>query len=122
MPELVAIDHVQLAIPMGGEADARRFYVGVLGFVEIPKPAPLAARGGAWFQLGPIALHVGVEQDFVAAKKAHPAFRVASRQELDAWSHHFRIHNIDVRWSDELPDVFRFHVDDCFGNRLEFTT
>ena len=70
------IDHVQLAMPAGGEALARRFYGEVLGLTEIPKPANLAARGGAWFECGPLQLHLGVEADFRPAKRAHPALLV----------------------------------------------
>src|SRR5512138_1115406 len=71
-----AIDHVQIAMPPGGEEQARRFYVGVLGFTEILKPPQLAQRGGAWFQAGAVQLHLGVEADFRPARKAHPAFLV----------------------------------------------
>ena len=71
------IDHVQLAIPVGGEARARRFYGEILGLVEVPKPPNLATRGGAWFRCGPLQLHLGVESDFRAAKKAHPALLVS---------------------------------------------
>ena len=71
------IDHVQLAIPVGGEALARRFYGELHGLVEFPKPSNLAARGGAWFRCGPMQLHLGVESDFRAARKAHPALLVS---------------------------------------------
>ena len=107
------IDHVQLAIPPGGEDDARSFYVGVLGLSEIPKPAALAVRGGAWFESGAVQIHVGVEQEFVPARKAHPALLVAGLRDLVAAA------GLDVRWSDEIPGVERCHVDDPFGNRIE---
>jgi 4-hydroxyphenylpyruvate dioxygenase-like putative hemolysin len=73
---IISIDHVQLAMPAGGEAVARRFYGDVLGFEEVPKPAALAGRGGVWFQSGVVQLHLGVEADFRPARKAHPALRV----------------------------------------------
>jgi len=69
------IDHVQLAMPSGGEERARRFFVDVLGMTEIAKPPELAKRGGCWFASGKVQVHLGVENDFRAAKKAHPALR-----------------------------------------------
>jgi hypothetical protein len=73
---IVGYDHVQVAIPSGGEAVAHDYYGGLLGMVELPKPATLAARGGCWFTAGAAVLHLGVESDFRAARKAHPAFIV----------------------------------------------
>jgi hypothetical protein len=69
----VRVDHVQLAIPSDREADARAFYCGLLGMREILKPQPLAARGGLWLQSGGVVIHLGVEADFRAARKAHPS-------------------------------------------------
>ena len=109
----VGIDHVQLAIPVGREAEARRFYVGALGMDEIPKPPLLAARGGAWFRAGPVEIHVGGEPEFVPARKAHPALLVDDLAGLVESS------GLDVRWSEEMPSVLRCHVDDPFGNRIE---
>ena len=108
-----AIDHVQLAIPAGGEASARAFYTGVLGLVEVPKPAALAARGGCWFERGDVRVHVGVEADFRPARKAHPAFVVAGLVALVARR------GLTVTWSDEIPGTRRCHIDDPFGNRIE---
>ena len=71
----LAIDHVQLAMPPGGEDTARRFYRDLLGMAEIPKPPELAKRGGCWFESGEMQIHLGVEKDFRPAKKAHPALR-----------------------------------------------
>lgn len=71
------IDHVQVAAPAGGESEARRFYTGILGLNEIEKPESLKARGGVWFEFADFQLHVGVEEPFAPAKKAHPAFRVS---------------------------------------------
>ena len=118
MSALVAgIDHVQVAAPPGCEGDARRFFGDVLGLPELPKPEPLAARGGVWFACGDGELHVGVDEAFVPARKAHPAFRVrdlaAVRERLAAAGH-------DPRDDAEIPGVARFYVDDPFGNRLEF--
>ena len=110
---LVGIDHVQLAMPAGAEDEARRFYVGVLGLVELPKPPALASRGGCWFEDGPVKLHLGVEVGFRAARKAHPALLV------DDLYHFVSERDLVVRWSDEIPGVDRCYVDDPFGNRIE---
>ena len=77
------IHHVQLACPAGSEAPLRAFYHGVLGLAEIPKPPALAARGGCWFRGHGIELHLGVEEDFRPARKAHPGLLV---RDLDAWA------------------------------------
>jgi catechol 2,3-dioxygenase-like lactoylglutathione lyase family enzyme len=110
----VELDHVQIAAPPGCEAEARRFFGGLLGLRELEKPEPLRARGGVWFALGDRQLHIGVEQDFAPARKAHPAFRV-SPGELD------RLAGVleGVEWDDSLPGVRRFYVADPWGNRIE---
>jgi catechol 2,3-dioxygenase-like lactoylglutathione lyase family enzyme len=113
LPEWRGIDHVQVAIPVGFEDAARSFYVGVLGLIEVPKPPALAARGGAWFEAGETRIHVGVEADFVPARKAHPALLIAGLRDFVDQS------GLDVAWSDEIPDTVRCHVDDPFGNRIE---
>jgi catechol 2,3-dioxygenase-like lactoylglutathione lyase family enzyme len=113
---LVAIDHVQLAMPPGGEEEATAFYEGILGLARRPKPPALAARGGCWFSNGDVVLHLGVEVEFRAARKAHPAIKVEGFEalcvELDARGH-------QVRPDHELPDVRRSYVDDPFGPRIE---
>ncbi len=78
------LDHVQLAMPAGREDEARRFYAEMLGIPEVPKPPHLAVRGGCWFESGALKVHLGVEQEFVAARKAHPAFVVDGLRELVA--------------------------------------
>jgi catechol 2,3-dioxygenase-like lactoylglutathione lyase family enzyme len=113
---IVALDHVQLAMPAGGEALARRFYGEVLGLEEIPKPAALAGRGGAWFRGGSMELHLGVDADFRPARKAHPALRarglsVLIRRCVDAGH--------PVERAVPVPGVERVYVDDPFGNRIE---
>lgn len=118
---LLGLDHVQIAIPVGGEERARAFYVGVLGLHEVPKPPVMAARGGVWFVVGAQGLHVGVEDPFVPAKKAHPAFRLGSGDDVRALASHLEVRGHTVRWSNETAEAVRFHVDDPFGNRLEMT-
>lgn len=114
---IVRIDHVQLAMPTNGEDDARRFYGDVLGFTEVPKPKPLASRGGCWFEGPSVGIHLGVDADFVPARKAHPAFQVA---DLAAFQAMLDRVGVLIRPDSSLPNVRRFYVDDPFGNRIEF--
>jgi len=113
---ITGIDHVQVAAPAGCEAEARAFYGGLLGLEELPKPEPLAARGGCWFRAGAQELHVGVEEPFAPARKAHPGLVV---DDLAALAERLRGQGIEVRPDDSLPGVIRAHVADPFGNRLE---
>lgn len=115
MPVL-GIDHVQLAMPRGEEQRARDFYSGVLGIPEVPKPATLAARGGVWFERASLKIHLGVEDDFRPARKAHPALLVQNLQELVEV---MRQRGVDVIDDDALPGYTRVYVSDPFGNRLE---
>jgi catechol 2,3-dioxygenase-like lactoylglutathione lyase family enzyme len=118
MMHITALDHLQLAMPRGEEAAARAFYGQLLGLPELPKPAPLAPRGGCWFALpNGQALHLGVEEPFAPARKAHPAFVVA---DLDACEAALVAAGIAVTPDTSLPDVRRFYANDPFGNRIEF--
>jgi catechol 2,3-dioxygenase-like lactoylglutathione lyase family enzyme len=110
------IDHVQLAMPPGGEDAARSFYAGVLEMDEIPKPPELAKRGGAWFQSGAAVVHLGVETDFRPARKAHPALLVRGLPEL---LDRLRATGAEVTEDDLLPGYNRAYVHDPFGNRIE---
>jgi catechol 2,3-dioxygenase-like lactoylglutathione lyase family enzyme len=110
---------VQLAAPPGCEAEARRFFGDLLGLEELEKPEPLRARGGAWFALGDSGeLHIGVEEPFAPARKAHPAFRL-SPGELDELAARLEAAGERVEWDDSLPGVRRFYTADPWGNRLE---
>lgn len=111
------IHHIQLAMPEGGEDAARRFYGGLLGLTELPKPPRLAARGGVWFRLGAQELHLGVESNFAPARKAHPALHWSG---LAALREELREGGVLVREEEPLPGFRRFYADDPFGNRLEF--
>ncbi|HMK84878.1 MAG TPA: VOC family protein [Steroidobacteraceae bacterium] len=113
---VLRIDHVQLAMPRGGEADARRFYGELLGLHETPKPPDLAARGGAWFELGDVQVHLGVDTEFRPAKKAHVGFVVGALDELVA---RLRAAGHDPRIADPLSGRHRAFVEDPFGNRVE---
>lgn len=112
------IDHVQVAIPSGGETTARAYYGLLLGMNEVPKPPALAARGGCWFESGSAVLHLGVEESFAPARKAHPAFLV---EDLTALQDRLMAEGYECQRSDgELPGISRFHTFDPFGNRIEF--
>lgn len=112
----IAIDHVQLAMPPGGENAARRFFCDLLGMTEVAKPAELAKRGGCWFLSGSVQIHLGVESDFRPAKKAHPALRCRDYPSLVA---HLRQNGIEVVEAEDIPGVRRSHIFDPFGNRIE---
>ena len=113
---VVGIDHVQVAIPRGTEDRAREFYCGLLGMSEIPKPAQMAGRGGLWLACGELQLHLGVEEPFAAARKAHPALRVRDYDLLVAT---LAQAGHRVLPDTMLPDVTRGFVADPFGNRIE---
>ena len=116
---MIDLDHVQIAAPPGCEAEARRFFGDLLGLDELEKPEPLRARGGAWFALaGGRQLHVGVEEPFAPARKAHPAFGVPG-SELDELAKRLEAAGARVEWDDSLPGVRRFYTADPWGNRLE---
>lgn len=111
-----AIHHVQIAMPRGEEDRGRAFYGGLLGLIETPKPASLAERGGLWFRIGTLELHLGVEDDFHPAKKAHPGLLVDDLPSLvarlEAAGHATRPDNL-------LEGYDRAYVNDPFGNRIE---
>jgi catechol 2,3-dioxygenase-like lactoylglutathione lyase family enzyme len=111
-----AIHHVQLSMPRGREDDARAFYRDVLGMTEQPKPENLARRGGVWFRAGDAEVHLGVEDDFRPAKKAHPALAVVNLAEL---LERCRAAGCAVATDEPLPGYDRAYVSDPFGNRIE---
>lgn len=113
---VIGIDHVQLAMPEGGEGEARRFYSGLLGIPEVPKPSNLAARGGCWFERPGLKVHLGVEKDFSPAGKAHPAFIV---DDLFALIARLEAAGFQVTEDELLAGFVRRYVRDPFGNRIE---
>lgn len=112
-----SLDHVQLAAPPGSEDALRAYYSGTLGMAEIPKPSVLAARGGCWFAAGSVVLHLGIEEDFRPARKAHPGIRVAG---ITAFAARLADAGAGVTWDGDLPGHRRFYSWDPVGNRLEF--
>src|SRR6476660_4669219 len=109
---VVRLDHVQLAMPPGGEARARAFFGEALGIPQVPKPAHLAARGGCWFERGELKIHLGVEADFRPALKAHPALSVRGLPELLS---RLRERSVEVRDGEPLDGFDHAYVDDPFG-------
>ena len=113
---VIGLDHVQLAMPAGREDEAEAFYSGLLGLTRLPKPEPMASRGGCWFARGDVAVHLGVEADFRPATKAHPALVVRG---LDALTAALTGAGITWRPNPDRPAGDGCYVDDPFGNRLE---
>ena len=111
-----ALNHVQLAMPPGEEAAARRFYEDILGIPEVEKPAQLAKRGGCWFERGSLKVHLGVDMDFRPARKAHPAFTVTN---LAALIERLSDGGFEIVEDEPLDGYDRCYVTDPFGNRIE---
>lgn len=116
MPRVTGIEHVQLAMPVGGEVAARAFYSGLLGLPERPKPPKLAARGGCWFEGPGVKVHLGVEADFRPALKAHPALLV---DDLTGLVEALLGRDCAVAHDDPVDGRARCYVSDPFGNRIE---
>jgi catechol 2,3-dioxygenase-like lactoylglutathione lyase family enzyme len=115
----IRLDHVQIAAPPGCEADARRFFGELIGLPEVEKPEPLRERGGVWFAVGDRQLHIGVEAEFTAARKAHPAFTLPAA-DMDLIAGRLADSGARVDWDSSLPGTRRFYCQDPWGNRLEF--
>ena len=127
---MLTLHHVQVSMPRGGETEARRFYATALGLTEVEKPGVLAQRGGAWFRAHDDAghvtaeIHLGVDEPFVPANKAHPAVVVADTTELEALAAKIEQGGFDLSWAERhtLDGYERFHCRDGFGNRVEVLT
>ncbi len=115
-PRVEHIDHVQLAMPAGEEERAAAFYDGLLGIPRVAKPPELAVRGGCWFERAGLRVHLGVEDDFRPARKAHPALAVSGLEELCAL---LEAAGHPVRRTEDVPGTPQWYVDDPFGNRIE---
>ena len=116
---MFSLHHVQVAMPPGGEGEARVFYHEIVGLAEVEKPDSLKPRGGVWFKLGDRELHLGVEDPFRPAAKAHPGIHC---RDLDALAARLEAAGAPLEWDDRLPGYRRFYTQDPFGNRLEFLT
>lgn len=115
--KITRLDHVQLAMPPGGEEAARHFYGRILNLRELEKPVQLQANGGCWFAGDGLELHLGIEANFVPARKAHPGLRVA---DLEAAHAHLQAAGVAIVTDQSGVQMRRFYVHDPFGNRLEF--
>ncbi len=113
---MMRLHHVQVSCPAGGEDAARRFYGDLLGIPEVDKPPVLATRGGCWFRGEAVEVHVGVEDGFAPARKAHPAFLV---EDIDDLAARASAAGFPVKWDDDFPGYRRFHTADGNGNRVE---
>jgi catechol 2,3-dioxygenase-like lactoylglutathione lyase family enzyme len=115
------LHHVQVAMPAGGEHEARRFYAEALGMTEVDKPDALRGRGGAWFRKDGAEIHVGVETPFAPARKAHPALLLDDVAVLDALAGRLaeRGFEVDLSQRHTFPGYQRLHTFDAFGNRVE---
>lgn len=116
MSGVAGLHHVQLTSPVGSEAESRWFYGTVLCLPEVPKPAPLAGRGGVWFRSAHLELHLGVEEEFRPARKAHPGLLV---EDLPGFARRIESHGVDVVWDENFPGFRRCYMADPHGNRLE---
>jgi catechol 2,3-dioxygenase-like lactoylglutathione lyase family enzyme len=115
--QFIGIDHIQLAAPKDCESDAREFWGKKIGLEEVEKPENLKSRGGCWFKFGNQQIHIGVEEDFLPAKKAHPAFVIRN---LAAFKEHLEKKGITTKEDAPIDGRSRFFVSDPFGNRVEF--
>lgn len=111
------IHHVQFSAPAGSEPAARAFWADLLGFDEVEKPPALVPRGGCWFRGHGLEVHVGIDDDFVPARRAHPGFLVDG---LETWAARLEQGGHHVEWDDDFPGMRRIYAADPFGNRLEF--
>lgn len=111
-----SIDHVQLAAPTGSEEIARNFFGDILGLQEIEKPETLRSRGGVWFAFANIQIHIGIEEPFAPAKKAHPAFQI---ENLESFKVHLTKNEVSYIVDVDLPGANRIYIHDPFGNRME---
>ncbi len=116
--QILGLDHVQIAAPLGCEEAARRFYGGLLGLSEFKKPGALRNRGGVWFGCGEQQLHVGAVENFSPAGKAHPALRVRP-VDLELIAERLGESGAAVEWDDTIPGMRRFYTADPWCNRIE---
>ncbi|MGE7623213.1 VOC family protein [Viridibacillus sp. NPDC096237] len=111
-----SIAHIQLAAPKNSETEAKRFFGDILGFREIEKPELLKKRGGVWFEFAHCQIHIGIEEPFAPAKKAHPAFEV---ENIEALKTHLSKNEVNFIIDKDLPGANRIYINDPFGNRIE---
>lgn len=116
MPLVIGIDHVQIAVPRTKEAECLAFYRELLGLPEVPKPEELRGRGGAWFQVGAIQMHVGVDPDPSPKSKRHICFLV---KDLAAAKVLMTAKGVAIEEGSTTEGLSRFFIRDPAGNRIE---
>ena len=115
---LLAINHVQITIPIGEEAEAKWFYCELLGLEEVEKPDILKPNGGFWMRLNDLQIHVGTESYVDRSKtKSHIAYEVSN---INEYKSKLKKENITIIESQQIPGYERFEIRDPFGNRVEF--
>jgi catechol 2,3-dioxygenase-like lactoylglutathione lyase family enzyme len=116
---IIEVNHVNVVVPKHLEDEAKRFYASVLGLKEIPKPAELQARGGAWYELGRVQLHLSakVEDGNGQGSKGHVCFTVA---DVVSAKKVLRVAGIEIIPDDRpIAGKPRFYVRDPGGNLIE---
>lgn len=113
---ITSLDHIQFVMPPGREPEARAYYMGLLGMEEEPKPGAYASRGGCWFRVGAVSVHLGTDTDFVPQDKPHAAFCVVG---LDGLVEALTAAGHEIHWEGIIPDRKRLYTHDPFGNRIE---
>ena len=115
----IALDHAQVIAPPGALDEARRFYGELVGLEETERPAAMGNEG-VWFRVGEQELHVSTDPEFVPARRAHPALRLADDAALNGLASRLEAEDVELQWDDRLPRTRRFYALDPWGNRLEF--
>jgi catechol 2,3-dioxygenase-like lactoylglutathione lyase family enzyme len=113
---IVGIDHVQIAVPKALENQCLAFYREALRLPEVEKPVHLKARGGAWFQVGPTQMHIGIDPDASPRSKRHICFLVHDLAEAKA---EVLSRGIPIEDEGVAEGLRRFFVRDPAGNRIE---
>jgi catechol 2,3-dioxygenase-like lactoylglutathione lyase family enzyme len=113
---IIGIDHVQIAVPKALEAACLAFYRGVFGFPEIPKPEELRGRGGAWFQVGRLQMHIGVDPEASPRSKRHICFLVT---DIAAAKAEVARRGLAVEEESVAEGLSRIFIRDPAGNRIE---
>jgi len=113
------MDHVNVIVPKSLEDAAKHFYGSVLGLKEIPKPIESQGRGGAWYELGDVQLHLSVRAEAAAAevRKGHVCYALA---DVEFAERQLRAAGITIIPDDQpVAGKPRFYVRDPGGNLIE---
>ncbi|MGZ5940203.1 MAG: VOC family protein [Rhizomicrobium sp.] len=113
---ITGIDHVQIAVPRALETECLKFYREIFAFPELAKPVELQARGGAWFQVGAIQMHIGVDPDASPKSKRHICFLTADLAKAKAF---VLARGVAIEEESVAEGLSRFFIRDPAGNRIE---